>query len=130
MNERLVRKEIKRDEFASAVGKSIDYAETHSKGLLLTLGGVVLAALIGLAVYFYLGHHSEQANVALADAVKVYTAPINPAAPKPKDAKEPSFADEASRRARARELFTAVRDGYGLSKAADVAGMYLAEIAA
>ena len=128
-NERLDRKDIRRDEFASAVGKGVVYAETHSKGLLIGIGAVVVAAILGVSIYVYMGHRAELANADLADAVKVYQAPINPAAPKPNDTKEPSFADETTRRDHARALFQAVHDHYGMSRASDVAGMYLAEIA-
>src|SRR5215469_16569690 len=127
MNQRLTRKDIKRDEFASAVGRGVDYAESHARQLLITVGCVLAAVLAGLLAFFYLGHRSDLANQALAAATKVYGAPIDPAAPKPGDAAEPTFASEAARQARARLLFERVGQDYRWTDAADVASLYLAE---
>jgi TolA-binding protein len=128
MNQRLTRKDIKRDEFASAVGRGVEYAESHSRQLLLTIGGVLLAVLVGLSAYFLINHRAEQANQALAAAVKMFGAPIDPAGAKPDDPKEPSFASEAARGQRARRVLLRVRSDYRFSDAADVAGLYLAEL--
>jgi TolA-binding protein len=128
MSQRLSRKNIKRDEFASAVGRGVDYAESHSRQLLVSVGGVLLAVLVGLLAYFYIAHRSEVANQALAAAVKVYGAPIVPAGAKPNDREEPSFPNEVARQARARQLLERVRGDYRWSDAADVASLYLAEI--
>jgi TolA-binding protein len=92
------------------------------------VGAVLLAVLIGLLAYFYIAHRSEVANQALAAAVKVYGAPVVPDGAKPNDAQEPSFPNEAARRARARQLLERVHDDYRWTDAADVASLYLAEI--
>jgi tetratricopeptide (TPR) repeat protein len=130
MNQRLTRKEIKRDEFASAVGRSVEYAESHARTILYALGGALALLVIGLAVYFWLGSRSENANEALAYAIRVQQAPIEAAAPKPADRLAPSFATEAARQARAKELFQEVHDDFGGTDAGDVAGLYLGQIAA
>lgn len=130
MNQRLTRKEIKRDEFASAVGRSVEYAESHARTILYALGGALALLVIGLGVYFWLGSRSENANEALAYAIRVQQAPIEAAAPKPADRLAPSFATEAARKARAKELFQEVHDDFGGTNAGDVAGLYLAQIAA
>ncbi len=128
MNQRLNRKDIKRDEFASAVSRSVEYAESHSRGLMITIAAVLGLVLLGSLVYYLVSHRSEQANRALATAVKVFQAPIDPAAAKPTDAKEPSFATEAARQQSARKMLDAVRADYRFTDAADVASIYLAEI--
>jgi TolA-binding protein len=128
MSQRLSRKDIKRDDFASAVGRGVDFAESHTRELMVTVGAVLLAVLIGLLAYFYVTHRSELANQALAAAVKVYAAPVVPTGAKPNDRQEPSFASEAARRTRARQLFEGVRGDYRWTDAADVASLYLAEI--
>ncbi len=84
--------------------------------------------LIGIVTYFYIAHRSDLANQALAAAVKVHGAPIDPAGAKPNDAAEPSFASEAARQARARRLLEQVRDDYRWTDAADVAALYLADL--
>ena len=127
MNQRLTRKDIKRDEFASAVGRGVEYAETHTRQLVTTLVVVLGAVLIGLLIYFYADHRAEQANEALADAVKVYGAPIDPTGAKPNDPVQPTFASEAARQARAMELLTKAR-GYAWTDAADVASLYVAQL--
>ncbi|HVT61661.1 MAG TPA: tetratricopeptide repeat protein [Thermoanaerobaculia bacterium] len=128
MSARLTRKEIKHDEFASVVGRSVEYAESHSRGLLVAVGAVALAVVLGIGIYLFLDHRSLVANDALAYAVKVYTAPIQASGAKPHDPKEPSFASEAARRARAEELLTRMRKDHPFSSASDVASIYLAEI--
>ncbi|HYL05759.1 MAG TPA: tetratricopeptide repeat protein [Thermoanaerobaculia bacterium] len=128
MSQRLTRKDIKRDEFASAVGRGVDFAESHTRELLLGIGGVLLAVAIGVLAYFYINHRSDLANQALAAAVKAYGAPIDPTGAKPNDAAEPSFASEAARQARARRLLERVRNDYRWTDAADVASLYLADL--
>jgi len=128
MNERLTRKDIKRDDFADAVGKGVEYAGSHSRAILYGVGAALLVALLAGAVYLFLSHRSDKANLELARALKAYSAPIDATAPKPADALEPSFKDEKARREAARKLFLAVKADYGSSDAADVAGLYLAQM--
>jgi hypothetical protein len=129
MSQRLTRKDMRTDELATAVGRGVEYAEGHIRTLVYSIGGVVLLAAIGFAVYTFMAHRSVGASEALAAAVKIYGAPIVATGAKPDDPKEPSFADEAARRTHAKALFEKVRSGYGHSDAADVAGLYLAQIA-
>ena len=130
MNQRLTRKEIKRDEFATAVGRSVEYAETHTRGLIYAIGGVVALALVAGGVYFFLGRRAAAADAELGHAMKVYSAPVVPSGAKPDDRREPSFPTEEARRGRAKTLFEEVRSSYGMTPAADVAGAYLGQIAA
>jgi predicted negative regulator of RcsB-dependent stress response len=130
MNQRLTRKEIKRDDFAAAVGRSVEYAESHVRTIVYAVVGVVLVAGLAVAGYFYFGRQRQDANQALAEATKVYQAPIAATGAKPNDPIAPSFPTETARRARAKELLEKVRDDHGMSDAADVAGLYLAQIAA
>ena len=128
MNDRLTRKDIKRDEFADAVGKGVEYAEAHSRTILYAIVGALAVGVIAAGTSFYMGHRSEKANEALARALKVQAAAIDPTAPKPEDPREPSFKDEASRNAAARKLFEEVESDYGMSDSADVASLYLADM--
>jgi tetratricopeptide (TPR) repeat protein len=130
MTQHLTRKEMKRDEFATAVGRGMEYAESHARTLLVGLGVVALLAVLFLIGRIFLGQRGEQANEALARALKIYQAPIDAAAAKPDDPKSPTFADSTARRTRAKQLLEGVRSDYGMSDAADVAGLYLAQIAA
>lgn len=130
MNQRLTRKEIKRDDFAAVVGRSVEYAESHVRTLVYAGVGVLLLVLLGVGIYYWRGHRQLDANQALAQAMKVYDAPITATGAKPNDPSEPSFATEAARRQRAKQVMEKVRDDYGSTDAADVAGVYIARIAA
>jgi predicted negative regulator of RcsB-dependent stress response len=130
MNQRLTRKEIKRDDFAAAVGRSVEYAESHVKTILYAVLGAVVVAGLAVAIYFYFGSRRQGANEALAEAMKIYQAPIATTGAKPNDPTAPTFATEAARRTRAKELLEKVRDDYGMTDAADIASLYLAQIAA
>ncbi|HEX9945206.1 MAG TPA: tetratricopeptide repeat protein [Thermoanaerobaculia bacterium] len=130
MSQRLTRKEIKRDDFATAVGRSVEYAESHVRTIAYAIGGILLLIALGVAAYYWRGHRQQGANQALAQAMKVYQAPVTATGAKPNDPGEPSFPTEAARRTRAKELLEKVRDDYGSTDAADVAGLYLARIAA
>ena len=130
MNQRLTRKDIKRDDFTAAVGRGVEYAGSHVRNIAYAIGGVLLLVALGVAIHFYRGHRLEEANEALAGAMKVYQAPVTATGAKPTDPDEPSFPTEAARRTRAKELLQKVRDDYGSTDAGDVAGLYLAQIAA
>ena len=130
MNQRLTRKDMKRDELASAVGHGIEYAGSHVKAIVYAVAGAaVLVALWG-AYQYYSSNRSSQANDSLAKAIKVFQAPVVGAATaKPTDPTEPSFADDAARRSAARPLLEGVRKSYGSTDAADIAGLFLANLA-
>jgi TolA-binding protein len=130
MTQHLTRKEMKRDDFASAVGRGMEYAESHVRTLVIGLVVLALLAVVLLAGRVYLGQRATKANEALTQAMKVFQAPIEATGAKPDDPKSPTFADAAARRARAKQLFEGVKSDYGMSDAADVAGLYLAQIAA
>lgn len=128
--QRLTRKDMKRDELTAVVGRSVEYAETHVRTLIYAIGGVILLIALAVAIHYYRSGQQAKANQALADAMKVYQAPVTATGAKPTDADEPSFPTDAARRARAKELLTKVHQQYGSTDAGDVAGLYLAQIAA
>jgi tetratricopeptide (TPR) repeat protein len=130
MSQRLSRKDIKRDDFATVVGRSVEYAETHTRNILLLVAAVALVGALVGGVYAFTSRRSAAAQEALAKAIQVYAAPIQATGAKPNDPDTPSFPDAAARNARARQLLAAVRDGYAHTPAAAVAGVYLGRIAA
>jgi predicted negative regulator of RcsB-dependent stress response len=130
MNQRLTRKDIKRDEFTAAVGRSVEYAETHVRTLIYAVGGLLLLVALAVAFHFYRSGQQEKANQALAEALKVYQAPVTATGAKPTDPAEPSFPTDAARRTRAKELLAKVHQDYGSTDAGGVASLYLAQIAA
>jgi tetratricopeptide (TPR) repeat protein len=130
MNQRPTRKEMKRDDLSAAMGRSVEYAETHVRTIVYAVGGILLLVALGVAIHLYRSGRAEKANQALAAAAKVYQAPIAATGAKPADPSEPSFPTEEARRARAKELFTRAHQDYGSTDAGAVAGLYLAQIAA
>ena len=127
--QRVTRHQIKRNELAEAVERTVHYTEDHLRLVGIAVGAVVLVVLAVLGVRWFLKGRAAEADEALAAAVRVHQAPVGVPAPKPEDPKEPSFADETARRARAKQLFEEVREGYGMSDAAGVAAVYLGQIA-
>lgn len=130
MSQHLTRREIKHDQLSDAVGRTVDYATSHSQVIFKIVGAVAAAiALAGLVSYF-LSHRSTASQAALGKAMRVASAPIDAQNPKPDDPVEPSFRDEASRSAKAKALFEEVRASYGSSLAGHLAGVYLGRMAA
>lgn len=125
----LNRRDMKRDELATAMGRGVEYAESHARTIIMAIGAVLVAALLASLWFMYRSNQAEKANVALAQAMKVYQAPIDPAAPKPDDPANPTFADEAARRTKAKGLFEKLHDDFGSSPAGDIAAVYLGQIA-
>jgi TolA-binding protein len=120
---------MKRDELATAMGRGVEYAESHARTIITAIGALLAVALLVGLWFMYRNHRTENANVALAQAIKVYQAQIDPAAPKPEDPQNPTFADEDARRAKAKSLFEKVHADFGSSDAGDVAEVYLGQIA-
>jgi tetratricopeptide (TPR) repeat protein len=129
MNQRLTRQDMKRNELSTALGKGYDYAESHGRSILIATGAVLALAILAGIFYMYRNGQAEKGNTALAHAIEVYQAPIDPAAPKPDDPVSPTFADEAARQTRAKALFQDLYEKYGSTVAGDVASVYLAQIA-
>jgi predicted negative regulator of RcsB-dependent stress response len=130
MNQRLTRKEIKRDDFASAMGRGVEYAESHVRTIIYAVVGVLLLVALGVGIYYWRSHQSQDAGQALAQAVKVFQAPVVATGAQPNDPTAPSFPTPEAHRAAAKKAMEKVRDDYGSADAADVAGLYLAQIAA
>ena len=129
MNQRLTRQDMKRNELSTALGKGYEYAESHGRTILMAVGALLAVALLVGVFTMYRNNQAEKGNTALAKAIEVYQAPIDPAAPKPDDPVSPTFADSAARQAKAKELFQKLRDDYGSTVAGDIAEVYLAQIA-
>ncbi len=130
MSQRLTRKEIKRDEVLETVGSFVGFLQKHGAKLAIGVLALVVALLVGWGVWMLRERRASAAGEVLARALAVYGAPSDAADPRPDDALRPSFADDEARRARADELFHAVRDEYGGTDAADIAGAYLGGLAA
>lgn len=128
MSDRLTKEQIKRDEFVEAIERSSTFMEEHAKTLILIAVAVLVAVAAGVGFSWWKKSQTAKASTALTEALEVYRAPVGAAAASAPEGEE-SFPDEAARRTRAKELFTALGDDFGSTDAADVADVYLAQIA-
>ena len=130
MSQRLSRKEIKRDEFMETVGGALEWIQVHARTLLGIVAAVVVAAIVMALFYSFSQRREERADEALAAALIVYQAPVDPATANADDPSAPTFVDAVSRSQAAEPLFQGVRDDFGGSDAGLIATAYLGQIAA
>ncbi len=130
--ERLSRKEIKHDIREDAVGTFLHTMvekgyENRSLLAKIALGLAVLVFGV-MAASAFSESRQKAATTELVDALKVYSAPLE-GDDGAEDADGPTFPDEETRRVAAKEKLEAVRGHSGGGAAADVAGLYLADLA-
>lgn len=134
MSDRLTRKEIKRqDTFQVTMGRGLEMVQTYRRQIVWVAVALVVAVLAVIGWFVYLGAVEDDAQVALAEAMKARSAPIveeGEPPPPGAGAGELTFPSAEARQARSKELFEKVADEYGASDAADVARVYLGEMAA
>ena len=130
---RLSRKEIKHDvrddAFRHGVAESYQYVTGHGKLLVGVLVGILALVAAVFGVRAFMAKQERAASELLGQAEKVTAAPLVTSGAKPDDAASPSFPDAASRDARAKELLERLRSEHGGSAAADVAAIYLGNLA-
>lgn len=124
MNQRLTRKEIKRDELVEALERSASFVERNARLLVIGAVAVAVALIAAFGTWSWMKSRGGVANEALTEALAVYQPEAAGDA-----GDDPALATEEGRRARAAELFGGIREDYGFTDAADVAGVYLAQIA-
>ncbi|NHZ73317.1 MAG: tetratricopeptide repeat protein [Nitrospirae bacterium] len=129
MNQRLTRKEIKRDQVQEALVRVMDYLRENLRSLLL-LAGLVLLIMGAFAAYWsYLDRKESKASEELARAIRIYSAEIVDVS-EPTATTNPTYGDAITRDAEARRQFELVVGDYGSSDAAAIAKAYLGEMAA
>lgn len=122
------RHDLKHDKFVDEVGALSVRAIANQRVLLMLGGAVVAVALIVFGIYFFRSNREEKAQQALATAIE--TAEASVGATKPEGSTGPHFATEAARTAAAEKLFKDLQDKFSGTDAADVAGLYIARMAA
>ncbi len=125
----VTREDLKRNELGEALEKGIHYAEDHARTLAWTVGSVLGAAVLAVAVYLWWHGRVEKANELLFQGIKVFDAPVVATGAHPEDPLEPSFASEAARRDKASGIFTELDSRFGGSSVGRVAKLYLARLA-
>ena len=121
--DRITRKELKTDKFAVEVEHSVEYVAAHKKQA-VQYGAIALAVvLIAGGIWYYRGHQHEQRQQALAQAVDVMQAMVNP-----QGGPALSFPTEAAKNAASEKAFKDVYEKYPGSPEAIVAATYLGAI--
>jgi tetratricopeptide (TPR) repeat protein len=126
----LTRQEMKRDEVREWMVVAIDWIADNVKVLFAVIGGLIGLGVVVALVFQFLGNRAERAQDELAEAIRIYTAPVDPAAPAPDDPRNPVFASGADRAARAETILERVHESFGSTAAGRIAGAYLGDIAA
>lgn len=121
---RISRKELKKDEFATEVGKTYEFVQQRREALIRYGIAAAVAVAIALGAFYFIQHRREQANDALSHAVRVYYAPV----PAPADSAEPgmNFPNNKAKYAQAETEFAAVAGKYSWFRAGRVARYYRA----
>jgi TolA-binding protein len=103
-------------------------ARANQRGLFTIAGVAIAIAIIGYGIFFYRSAQERKAQAALATGIDAIEAPVT-ATPQPNQTGL-SFKTEAERNAAAEKAFKEVQATYGGTDAADIAGLYLARMAA
>jgi predicted negative regulator of RcsB-dependent stress response len=74
--DRITRKTLKTDRFATEVTESVEYLAQHRRQAMI-YGGIIVAVLVlSAGIYFYWQHRRTAAHDALARALETYRAPV------------------------------------------------------
>lgn len=128
--DRQQRHNLKHDKFVDEIGVLSSKARENQR-LLIIIG--VAAVAIAIAVYgffFWRGNREQSAQEALSVAIDTFEAQVGDTPAGQPAPTGPHFKTEQERTAAAEKLFKDVQAQYSASDAADVAGLYLARIAA
>jgi predicted negative regulator of RcsB-dependent stress response len=125
------RHDLKHDRFVDEIGALSSKARDNQRLLLLVAGGLIAVAVIVYGIFWYRGSREENAQVALATAIETFDAPVGDLPPD-QQAKQtgPRFKTEPEKTAASEKQFKDVQSKYSGTDASDVAGLYLARIAA
>lgn len=122
------RHDLKHDKFVDEIGALSMRARANQRLLLMIAGAVVAIAAIGFGIYFFRSNQEAQAQQALAAAID--TAEGTVGEQRPEGSTRPHYKTEAERNAAAERMFRDVQSKYSGTDAADVAGLYVARMAA
>lgn len=124
----LTRQEMKRDEVREWMEVAMEWIADNVRLILGILGGIAAAIAITVGVLSMLRSRAEASQDELANALRLFAAPINETAADPENPTTPSFASNAERVAAAKTAFEDVRSDGG--EAARIATIYLGNMAA
>lgn len=119
--DRITRKSLKTDKFATEVTQSVEYLAEHRRQAVIYGGAVAAALAIGIGVFFYLQHRRQAVHEALARALVIQRARVS----QEEQAIGVSFRTEEEKNAKALQEFEAMARGYPRSKEAKIARYYI-----
>jgi len=121
------RRELKHDKFVDEVGVLTGRARENQRLLILIAVAAILIAAGSYGYYLYGSTQERKAQDVLAVAIETMESPIiNPQSPHPRA----KFKTEAERTAAAEKQFKDVQSKFPGTNASDVAGLYVARMAA
>ncbi len=124
--EHLTRRELKTDNVALSVEHMADYFGLHQRQILQIGGALVIAAILGVGIYFWMDHASTVRAGKLESAMSVSDTPVN-AIP---GSGVPNYPNQQAKDAAEQKAFSEVASQYAGSREAAVAEYTLAGLAA
>ena len=121
---RITRKELKTDKFALEVEQTVDFVTAHRRELIRYGSIAVVVIVLAAGGYFYSRRQQTVREQALADAIQIQEAPVEP----PNPTVLISFPTDAAKTAAAIKGFSEVDARYSGSGEATVAEYYLGAI--
>jgi predicted negative regulator of RcsB-dependent stress response len=123
---RYTRHELKQDKFAESAVEAMREVAEHRAGIIAIVISVVLLALLGSGIFWYMSSREEQATDALGQAMVTYNAPVVlPGTPQ--QGSMLTFHSDKERLIAAKNAFYAVSDKYGWTPSGQYA-RYMAAI--
>jgi TolA-binding protein len=123
------RHQLKHDKFVDNVGVLSSRARENQRLLILVAGGLLAVSAIVYGLFTYRSNRETEAQLMLGTAIETYDAPIKGEQQQKQVESGPSFKTEQERNAAAEKQFKDVQQKYSGTDAADVAGLYLGQIA-
>jgi predicted negative regulator of RcsB-dependent stress response len=109
---RYTRHDLKQDQFATSAAEAVSEVVEHRSGIIKIAAVVVVLALLGGGIYFYMTSRQEQATNALGQALVTYNAPVLPPG-EPKEGSMTTFNSDQERLMASKNAFYAISDQYG-----------------
>ncbi len=124
---RYTRHELKQDKFAESAAEAVQEVVEHRSGIVQIVAVVVVLAVLGGGIFWYVNSREQQASDALGQALVVYNAPVLPPGT-PKEGSMTTFNSDQERLIAAKNAFYAISDKYGWTSSGQYA-RYLAAVA-
>jgi tetratricopeptide (TPR) repeat protein len=124
------RHDLRHDKFVDEIGVLSSKARANQRLLATIVGAAIGIALIAYGIYFYRSTRERNAQEALATAIATFDAQIGDTPQGQPAPTGPHFKTEQERNVAAEKQFKEVQSKYSGTDANDVAGLYLARIAA